>query len=278
MALQKPTYCGTDNIMAAYDSINGDCQYYYSVWHSQKDIAFQYVGDDATKAREYLKSNLMAMEQAGNDNLLYLKFHPSDKKSKYIENKTTVLANTPICAVELEEGAIAGDRDNTAPRDRTGDAGYQMYKTRMMLEDLPSILDQKINVILDERLNAAHLVDEDEEPEIEPVDKIVGIINGIAANPQIMGLIGQVLNFLKPQLQPVRINGMNQQEATPPAEQNTQPAPAPEPQVVSEEILNEALNRLSQHCRVDTDLLLLADMADNDPAQFQFLLNMLRKR
>lgn len=283
MALLKPTYCGVDNIMSAYDSINGDCQYYYSVWHSQKDIAFQYVGDDARKAREYLESNLRAMEQSGNDNLLYLKFHPAKKKAgEYITYKTDVIANTPICCLELPEGAVTGERGTERERNRENDQGYNVYKMRLFMEELPTKLETMIEEKISSKIGA--IGEEDDEPEIDPVDKYIGIINGIVSNPQIMGMVGQILNFLKPQpvVPPVRINGMtNDQDkgnVTEPVSANVNDQQSDQETPISEDMLNEALGRLSAHCRIDTDLLLLADMADNEPGQFQFLLNMLRKR
>ena len=280
MALQKPTYVGVTDIMKAYDSINGNCQYYYSVWHSQKDIAFQYVGEDARQARQYLEDNLEAMAQAGNDNLLYLKFHPVDKKSKYISYKTDIIANTPICCVApSERPEIAG----TPERDRSGDTGYQMYKTRLMLEELPATLDIKINEAIERRLLEAEETDDLEEP-IDPTQRIVGIINGIAGNPQIMGLIGQVLNFLKPNLPPIRINGMNENNNVPQVDvSQIEKEPGNEADEVTatelnDDMLNAALNRLHQHCRLDVDLTLLADMADNNPVLFNSMLGMLRQK
>lgn len=278
MPLIRPTYVGVEDIMSAYDSINSDNQYYYSVWHSTKEIAFQFVGEDASKARAYLRANLQAMADADNDNLLYLKFHPADKKGKYITKNTDVIGNTPICCVEPVEGSsVAGV---SVERDRSGDTGYQMYKTRLMLEELPKTIDARVSAEIERRLLEA----EDLEPEEveDPTQRIVGIINGIAGNPVIMGLIGQVLNFIKPQAPPIRINGLmneqNIQQETNPAPVGDQDAPAAEPVPVNEVILNDALGRLHQHCCIDTDLLLLADMADNDPATFAMLLGMLRKR
>lgn len=278
MALQKPTYCGVDKIMAAYDSINGDCQYDFSVWHSQKDIAFQYVGNDALKARQYLLDNLTAMADSGNDNLLYLKFHPANRKKQgeFINYKTDIIANTPICCVDNYEEKISG----TPERSRENDTGYNVYKMRLFMEELPNKLDSIIEEKLSARVGA--IDDEEiEEPEIDPVQKYIGIINGIASNPQVMAVIGQILNFLKPQ--PVaapRINGMNEninrqaEQDGSGAVNNTAPT---EPVQISEEMVNEALQRLHPHCRIDTDLLLLADMAEQNPQQFQFLLTMLRK-
>lgn len=286
MALQKPTYCGVDKIMAAYDSINGDCQYDYSVWHSQKDIAFQYVGNDALKARRYLEDNLTAMAESGNDNLLYLKFHPANRKKQgeFINYKTDVIANTPICCIENYQEKISG----TPERSRVNDDGYNVYKMRLFMEELPTKLETMIEEKISSKIGA--LDDEEiDEPEIDPVQKYIGIISGLASNPQVMAVVGQILNFLKPAAPYAapRINGMNENingnadvidnESLKQPGESIVDSPA-EQVPVNEEILNEALGRLHQHCRIDTDLLLLADMADENPAQFQLLLGMLRKK
>ena len=45
---------------------------------------------------------------------------------------------------------------------------------------------------------------------------------------------------------------------------------------VDENVLNNALDRLHKVCKIDTDLSLLADLAENNPAMFQMLLSNLR--
>jgi len=276
MALLKPTYIGVDAIMNAYDSINADCQYFYSVWHSQKDIAFQYVGEDARKARQYLLDCLTAMAQANNDNLLYLKFHPLDKKTKYVNSRTDIIANTPICVVEPDENSNAVGA--VVERDRSSDTGYNAYKMRLMLEELPATLDKKINDAIEARLLETE--DGEDIEEIDPVQKTVGMITGLMSNPQIQGLIGQVLAYLKPQTPSVRVNGlnMNEQQEQQVTEKVSAETPTAEIMPVNEDMMNEALARLHGHCRLDSDLLLLADMAESNPAQFKMLLTMLRSK
>lgn len=273
MALQRPTYIGVDNIMKMYDSLNGDCQYYFSVWHSQKDIAFQYVGDDARKARSYLEENLQAMAESQNDNLLYIKFHPADKKGKYITKSTDVIACTPVCVVEPDDStqSIAG----TGTIERAGSSRgmtYEMWKSLEMLKTLPDTIDARIDATINRKLEEAALLEE-EEPEIDPTERMIGMITGLAQNPQIMALVGQVMNFLKPAVMPQRVNGVVMEKEIEPAQEQQS---VQEP--INEELMNNALSRLHQHCRLDTDMSLLADMAENNPAQFKMLLGMLRAK
>lgn len=265
--LQRATYTGRDDILKAYDavvdSIPGGC--FYSVWVSQKEISFQCIDDDAAKAKKMLDAYLESLETAENDDLFYLKFHPADKG--FIKRETLVICMFPVRVCPVGEGKlIAG---NESGYQRQPDMNYKLYK---MLEDMPAAIDLKIKTAIDAHM--AEYEDFDQEPEPDPVQKTIGIINGLAQNPQIMAIVGQVLNFLKPAgfRPPVAINGMTEQNGVQTEIPGTEPVP------VNEEILNEAISRLHKHCRVDTDLLLLADMADNDPGTFQMLLGMLRKK
>jgi hypothetical protein len=262
MALQRATYTGVSDIMGAYDSFNEGGEYNYSVWLSKEDIAFQSIEKDADKARELLKNCLTALEQAGNDDLFFIKFHPKDVKgaSPFIDRKTLCIGTVPVRVCSIGEGR----ESNYVNKASIGGIPNDLYG---MLRDLPATLDAKINAALDARLGELET-----EIEVDPIEKYVGIINGIASNPQIMGVVGQILNYLKPQgmnMAP-RING------TPKVEEQKESNEAV--QEVNLEILNEALDRLSRVCRVDTDLLLLADMADSNPAMFNMLLTQLRSK
>jgi len=94
----------------------------------------------------------------------------------------------------------------------------------------------------------------DEEEEEKP-----DFISGIVSNPEIqhiiVGYIGMIVDRLIPMKKTVAINGVTDQNK-----------------------LEVALEILSKHDEeLDNDLFLLATMAENDAAQFQFLLKMLRK-
>lgn len=96
---------------------------------------------------------------------------------------------------------------------------------------------------------------EDEEEEIQKPDFISGIVSNPEIQNMIVGYIGMIVDRLIPAKKTVAINGVN-----------------------DENRLAVALEILQKHDpQLESDLFLLANMAENDPGQFQFLLKMLRK-
>ena len=261
--------------MDAYDAINKG-NYFYSVWHGERDIAFQCTDMDAAKARQYLEDNLLAMEQSQNDHLLYLKFHPSIIKglsNGFIDRTTTVVSLGPVRAGELPEsgGAVSGTYES-----QSGNMSFKMYEAVKAMQDLPAqinaAIDQKL-LLFEARLQAIE-EPEETETETEAVDKYIGLINGVMNNPTLSPLITAIIGRIFPpqQSQPImqgQINGVKPSEHATPVQEAA-------PAEVDNEILNNALLRLNEHCNIDTDLCLLADMAEKNPGQFQMLLGMLR--
>lgn len=93
-------------------------------------------------------------------------------------------------------------------------------------------------------------MEEDEEENEDP-----DMISGLMKNPEIQGmLVGMLTNFLQPKsVKPTAIAG------------------------ISENKLSEAIEILKQHDpHIDEDLMKLAEIAVNNPGQFQMLLKMLR--
>lgn len=257
MGLQKATYTGVSDIMAYYDAIMQDEGYSYSVWHSVRDIAFQYNGADQGKGKEFLYNNLMAMEQAENDNLLYIKFHPPGVKG-FIDSKSKVVCMSPVRVAELTAITAVG-----AVTENGGN--YRMFEAIESLKQLPGAISEKLNGF---ELRLKEMEDRDFEPEPDKVEKVIGQITGLLENPMIQGLVNGVLGHLfklagnATPMQPQQINGTTDNVA------GEQP--------VNEAILNDALDRLHKVCKIDTDLSLLADMAESNPAMFQMLLSNLR--
>ena len=274
MALRKATYTGVNNIVDGYKAANADGKYYYSVWLSDSDIAFQCMLQDADKAEELLHNNLTALKQSGNTDLFYLKLHPTelaDKKApyKYIDRKTPVIGTIPFRVIDLEESGVAGQ--SFTP----GTLGRSSTDILDAVRELPAKFKEQLDP-LEARILALEGED-DSEPEPEPGKKIMGYINGIASNPQLMSMIGQVLSYLRPVANQVatglnRINGMTAQ----PQQQEQQQPGSAEVRELDNELINASLIRLNQHCELDTDLKLLADMAESNPGQFKMLLTMLR--
>lgn len=97
--------------------------------------------------------------------------------------------------------------------------------------------------------------EEEEEIEVQKPDLISGIVSNPEIQNMIIGYIGMIVDRLIPAKKTVAINGVN-----------------------DENRLAVALEILQKHDpELESDLFLLASMAENDPGQFQFLLKMLRK-
>jgi hypothetical protein len=97
--------------------------------------------------------------------------------------------------------------------------------------------------------------EEEEEEEVQKPDLISGIVSNPEIQNMIVGYIGMIVDRLIPLKKTVAINGVN-----------------------DENRLAVALEILQKHDpELESDLFLLASMAENDPGQFQFLLKMLRK-
>lgn len=262
--LRKPTYVGVDGILSGFESMNPDGNLVYSIWHSDKDIAFQCTSTDPNVQEKTLRSYLEALETSGSSEIMTLKLHAPIEG--YIDNKTKVVSVTPIQVVEFQDlKLIAGQSTDFRPNGMS----YETWEMVKALKDMPAT----ISGIVDEKLKS--LIVEEEEPEEDQISKYVGIIKGVTENPQIMAMIGQLFNFLKPQ--PVAVPGrigMTQQTQTPPV-QETVDGRTPIP--CNEDQMNEALNRLQYHCDLGDCLMRLANMADANPAGFQQMLQMLPK-
>jgi hypothetical protein len=268
--LKKPTYKGLEEILSGFKSLNPDGKFYFSLWHGEKDIAMQCTETGLDYQTEMLEPYLESLEKAGNSELMYLKLHPPVEG--YINAKTPVISNTPIQVVEFTDVKILSGETTIS---RPAGMSYEAWEMMKNLRDLPAT----ISGIVDERLKTL-LPDEeeDEEPEEDQVTKYIGIIKGVTQDPTIMALIGQVINFLKPQGQPYaspgRIGMMTEQQNNP-YQQPVAMADEKQPIATNEDVMNEALNRLQYHCDLGDCLRRLANMADANPAGFQQLLTML---
>lgn len=267
--LKRPTYTGVENIVSGFETLNPDAKLHYSIWHSLDDIAFQCVESDPVIQKEMLQNYLEALEKSGNTELMYLKCHPSEIVG-YISKKTPVVSNTPIQICESQDLKIlSGENISTRP---TG-MSYEAWEMMKSLKELPATLEDKINAALDAKLNE-RFPDEEEEEETDQVTKYIGIIKGVTSDPQIMGIIGQLMNFFKPGPVPAA-HRIGMVEQTQPL-MDQQPVTEKQPIEFDENLMNDSLNRLRFHCNIGTDLALLANLAETNPAYFEQLLKMLR--
>ncbi len=280
MALTAATYTGQTEIEDYYDAVQSDLEepLFWSLWHSERDPAAQYTGSDKEAAKRLFLAQLDVLTRAKNTRLMYLKFHPNKEKTKYIERKTEAISNTPIRVFPLDDVEIISGTEESYQYRPQG-VPLAMWDAINNLKGLPKAVEDKMTEKLSDfetRLAAIEGA-ETEEPEPDQLTKVVGLITGIAQNPQIMGAIGTILGYLKP-APPVMggayrtVNGMEPETVI-----NEENQPENEPVAPDENIVNDALNRLHPHCKLDTDLALLANLAEQNPEQFKMLLVMLRK-
>lgn len=274
----KPVFVGKEQIMSFYDSVNPDDKLACSVWFNDKCI-LQVPGDmEGDKCRALIETNIEAWDRSTFDRTLWIKFHPAQQSP--IDRKTPVLIAQPIGFGDAaDDETITGPGGVTLIRGNGSGMNMEMFRAISGLEKLPETIGAAIDTkmqVYEERLKA---LETPVEPEPSTFAQITGFIN---ANP---GIVSQAFDFLRsvlPVMQtpiqpaaPMAINGapnMSEQQTPPVAADQ----PAPETREIDNDKLNNALDRLEAKMALDDDLTLLADFADREPQQFNFLLNMLR--
>ena len=270
MAINKAMYTGVTQIMDAFDR-NAQTPY-YSVW-AGKDMIFSWNDDDMEQGRVYLMENLVASEQNEHSDILKIKFHPKKEKT-FITDKTPSIATlfVRVCDPNYMRGQVV---------QQSGGINYGMQ----------SLLERQMEIMngINSRLTALEEVQEEEEEEEDDTDALLGRIGNILNHPTVSAIVATILpNILpmmkaQPQPQPT-ISGVDDQLDI--LEENElmggsdfeQEAQYVDLQSDSIEKINLALGRLMAHTNdLGGDLTALADMADNNPAQFKMLLSMLKK-
>jgi hypothetical protein len=270
MAINKAMYTGVTQIMDAFDR-NAQTPY-YSVW-AGKDMIFSWNDDDMEQGRVYLMENLVASEQNEHSDILKIKFHPKKEKT-FITDKTPSIATlfVRVCDPNYMRGQVMQQ------------PGGMNYGMQTLLERQMEIMNG-----INSRLTALEEVQEEEEEEEDETEALLGRIGNILNHPTVSAIVAtilpQILPSMKAQPQPQpTIAGVDDQLDV--IEENElvngsdfeQEAQYVDLQSDSIEKINIALGRLMAHTNdLGADLTALADMADNNPAQFKMLLGMLRK-
>jgi hypothetical protein len=263
MAINKAMYLGVDAIMQAFDR-NAQTPY-YSVW-AGKDMIFSYNDDDIEQGRVYLMENLIASEQNEHSDILKIKFHPK-KEKLYITDRTPSIATLFVRVCDPNYM-----KNNLQPYQPQQNYGLQniLEKQTELLHGLSSRL---------QALEDVQIEDEENDDEDDTLGKIGTILNHPAVQTLIAALLPQIMPAVKPQQQ---VAGIENEEMI-----------KPDPEEFETEIglidlqennddqyndIEQSLLRLSQHTLdLAGDLKALANMADNNPAQFKMLLSMLQK-
>jgi len=189
--LRRPVFVGVDQIMAGYDSLNKDGNLIFAVWYGNAEIAFQCAIADKAIQEDMLRSNIQALADSGNTDLLLLKLYPKMlNDGAYIEHKTKPVSVTPIQAMEYQ--GIVGNANPEQPITRPAGMSYEAWEMLKSLKDLPTSIDAKIDAKLKEILQE----DEEEEEPVNQTEQILNTINGLTQNPVISGLIQKLGAFL----------------------------------------------------------------------------------
>jgi hypothetical protein len=267
MAYKKATYTGADDVISAFDSMY-EPEYCYSVWATENDISYQFPFTDHEKGLQAFHDNINALDQAGNDDLFTVKFHPQLKKGEYINKKTTVVYAIPFRVKRLGEDIMNGvGEPNTSAH---GIGTYKMFEAIEAIKSLPGKMDER-QTAFETRMLAMMEV-EPEAEQVDPIEKYVGMAIGALKEPNVMQNVAGILAMIFPgyklpvmqnQQQPV-ISGTNDTEVNEPVKE------------IDLERLDAALQRLAKHCRLDDDLTKLADIAETNPAYFKMMLMSLR--
>jgi hypothetical protein len=241
----KAFFTGTDQVMNWYDT--NAKKPYWSVTDAKNKILFQYSGTDETESRMLLDDNIRAAERAGVNSILCLRIHPKVPKDGYFVSSSPEMVVTYFRPTEYDSATYYPAHS----------VGYMPGANN--LESKLNALESKI-AALTMQLETEALADDHEED--EPDDNF---LSGLMKNPNIQAMLMQsIQSLLMPKNVTVKhMAGVDQH----PAEE-----------IAEDEKLATALEILSRHDdQLSDDLMTLAQMAETNPGQFQFLIKMLRK-
>jgi hypothetical protein len=259
MAINKAMYTGVNAIMDAFDR-NSQTPY-YSVW-SGKDMIFSFNDDDAEQGRVYLMENLIASEQNEHSDILKIKFHPK-KEKLFITDKTPSIATlfVRVCDPNYFK--------NSQVQPYNPQPNFALQNIMEKQNELMSTLSNRLAL-----LEEAQIEEEEEETEDDALGKIGTILNHPVIQTFIAAILPSLMPSVKNAMQP-QVSGIEKQEV---AEMEVYAEPFESIGDIDEfELIQNSLDRLSKHTNnLGNDLKALADMADNNPAQFKMLLGMLK--
>jgi hypothetical protein len=284
---RPPLHIGLDETLSAFDDLYRD-GYAYAVLDSRPSVLFQFTENDIEGGKALFTKMMTKYAESGNCSIFLIRFYPMPKDGKFLEPHSKCISTTPVRLNDLMVLEVGDEPLPGRPyMSRQGNKGddWRMFEAVQTIKDLPAQIDAKIDKKFSEiELRIKAIEEMETEPEAD--NSTMGQIGRLMENPgiaQLMpGLIGAVTELLS-RFMPPKINAV----VAPKAISGTEPAPevsqesaipAVEQIPVDEEVMNQAINRLNQVCRVDTDLMLLADFAETQPVMFQMMLANLRSQ
>jgi hypothetical protein len=233
----KSFYTGTESVMQWYDT-NANTTF-WSVRDAKNEILFFYAGKDENESREHLENNIRMAETQGVEATLTLKIHAKAPKLGFFTKNEEGIVTTYFRPTSFTPSSY--QPVNNFANDQL------LSELRAMRSELAAM---KMKSEIEEM---------DDEEEEEP-----NALMGFIQNPAIQNmLIAQISNLFNPTQKVTHVAGVMD---------------GAENESDDDDKINEAIEILKKYDdQLGSDLLLLSDMAVNDPQQFKFLIKLLRK-
>lgn len=237
MARETGTLKTVEKVLEWYDDNKGN---HFSIWKGtgvQLQIRYSKMEETPEDNRRQLQNILETLRDSGDVVGYTIKLHPKPKKEQYYEKDDPAKAS---------ESFILCEAQPYVPNMYQGMVNPEIFALKQQLE-----AQQAKITALEMELNAE---DEEEDEEEEPKSGISGILEGMLSRPDVQNaLITGFVGAFAPQ-KPAKVMAGTQDS----------------------NIRQEALEILAANGVGDDDLMLLANLAINNPGQFSWLLKMLR--
>lgn len=262
MSGAKAMAIGEEAIMTWYE--NNAIEYPYFAVFQGKNILFQCTDNDADKCTNHLQVNVKSFADNGFSDILILKLYKSKTdECDIITNATPFYASITFRPVDGREH-VYGKMQPYNPNERI--AGNSNDAIMQKLAEIEARLDED---------------DLDEEmPQEQSVDGIYGLLNKLLEHPQMQQRLVMVGSALLDNMElkfGLKNNNVNQQQTQKIDAPVSKAAGIPVTQTEEEKLVN-SINIIRQvRPQFADDLVALAKIAQNNPAQFEMLINMLPK-
>ena len=227
--------------------------------YQQKDLKFKHLEEDLENARAVLSDNLEQLFQNGSNSIFKIKFYKRvNADGEDFDQKTEMGSNTFKLNSD-NRNYLAMQPGEIMPYSRSVNGNS---------DSMAKILDS-LNAI-DSRLTAIEmpLEDEAEEREETPTDKIMGFLGAVVTQPGIVELFGQklmgLLSFIPSKPMPQYQEPINNTNM--PIEEKDVPK------------LNEYLEQMIKGGMQLSDFQKLAEISQNNPKHFTWLLSLLKSQ
>ncbi len=245
MSSRMSVQCVGSDAVSNWFTANSDHPY-YSVWNG-KTLMFSYNGTDDEVGLNRLIENIEAQKENNVSDVMQLRIHPDVDKNGYISDKTPYVASCFFRSTEAPPPQYSSV--GRVP-------GVDYYTNAQIMEKL-NAMESRINGVLEAE------DEEEQQQQQQPENPLMGALSGILNHPQMQNLLvnalaGFIGNFLpKGEPTPTALAGV-------PDNQEAKAA--------------QALSIIKQYDELyGDDLMKLAELAQNNNSQFNFLLTMLRK-